>query len=148
MHHNYYSTDFGDQFLEVALGDGPGIDWTSWDDGPATNGGTWGMLGTDFGDVDNDGDLVLFSISFGAGAGLRLYINQGDGIWVQSFGFLNGNPENLVQFGDFDNDCFLVFICGHQKGLHILVIDPAILRKTTADFLRLVYHFVDWHFGG
>jgi hypothetical protein len=116
MHHNYSSTDFGDQILEVALGDGTGMNWAPWDDGLATNGETWGMSGTDFGDVDNDGDLDLVSISFGSGAGLHVYINQGDGSWVQSFGFLNGNSDNLVGFGDFDNDGYLDFISGHQNG--------------------------------
>lgn len=42
MHHDYAGTDFGDQLLEVALGDGTGMTWTPWDDGLATNGETWG----------------------------------------------------------------------------------------------------------
>jgi len=116
MHHNYSSTDFGDQILEVALGDGTGMNWVPWDDGLASNGETWGMSGTDFGDVDNDGDLDMLSISFGSGAGLHVYLNQGDGNWVQSFGFLNGNSDDLVEFGDLNNDGFLDFISGHQYG--------------------------------
>ncbi len=116
MHHNYSSTDLGDQILEVALGDGTGLNWAAWDDGLATNGETWGMFGTDFGDVDNDGDLDLVSISFGAGAGLHVYLNQGDGTWVQSFGFLDGNSGMLVEFGDFNRDGYLDFISTHQYG--------------------------------
>jgi len=116
MHHNYSSTDFGDQILEVALGDGTAMNWTPWDDGLATNGESWGMSGTDFGDVDNDGYLDLAGISFGAGAGLHVYINQHNGAWVQSFGFLNGNSDNLVEFGDFNKDGYLDFIAGHQYG--------------------------------
>ncbi|MBU0616761.1 MAG: VCBS repeat-containing protein, partial [Planctomycetes bacterium] len=59
MHHNYSGNDFGNQILEVALGDGTGHNWIPWDNGLATNGETWGMFGTDFADVDNDGDLDL-----------------------------------------------------------------------------------------
>ena len=57
MHHNYSSTDLGDQLIEVALGNGTGQGWMPWDDGLATAGEDWGMFGTDFGDIDNDGDL-------------------------------------------------------------------------------------------
>jgi hypothetical protein len=32
MHHNYSSTDLGDQLIEVALGDGTGTSWIPWDD--------------------------------------------------------------------------------------------------------------------
>ena len=38
MHHNYSSSDFGNQLLEVALGDGSGQNWTPWDDSLATRG--------------------------------------------------------------------------------------------------------------
>ena len=116
MHHNYSSTDLGDQILEVALGDDTGMNWTAWDDGLATNGETWGMFGTDFGDVDNDGDLDLVSISFGSGAGLHVYLNQGDGSWIQSFGFLEGNSDMLVEFADLNRDGYLDFIASHQAG--------------------------------
>ena len=59
MHHDYSSSDFGDQLIEVALGDGTGNNWQPWDDLLATNGETWGMFGTDFADVGNDGDLDI-----------------------------------------------------------------------------------------
>jgi len=116
IHHNYSSTDLGDQLLEVALGDGTGMNWTPWDDGLAEEGQDWGMFGTDFGDVDNDGDLDLVSISFGSGDGLHVYLNQGDGSWVHSFGYLNGNSDMLVEFGDLNKDGFLDFISGHESG--------------------------------
>lgn len=116
IHHNYSTTGFGDQILEVALGDGTGHNWTPWDDGLATNGETWGMSGIDFGDVNNDGLLDLVSVSFGAGAGLHVYLNQGDGTWEHSFGFLNGNAGNQVEFADFNNDGFLDFAVTHGYG--------------------------------
>ena len=116
MHHNYSSTDFGNQLLEVALGDGTGQNWTPWDDGLATNGETWGMFGSDFADVDNDGDLDLGSISFGSGAGLHIYINNGDGTWTQSFGFLGGNSRLIFEFGDVNGDGHADFAGGHGTG--------------------------------
>ncbi|HZK08169.1 MAG TPA: T9SS type A sorting domain-containing protein [Bacteroidales bacterium] len=116
IHHNYSSTNFGDQILEVALGDGTAQNWTTWDEGLATNGETYGMSGVDFGDVDNDGDLDLVSISFGAGAGVHVYLNQGDGTWQHSFGFLDGNSENQVEFADFNNDGYLDFAAAHAFG--------------------------------
>jgi hypothetical protein len=116
MHHNWSETDFGDQLIEVALGDGSGLAWIPWDDGLATNGETWGMFGTDFADVDNDGDLDLVSNSFGAGAGVHVYLNQGDGTWQQSFGFLGGNSTMDVVFGDVDNDGNADFAVAQQNG--------------------------------
>jgi hypothetical protein len=116
MHHNYSSNDFGDQLIEVALGDGTGMAWTPWDDGLATNGEDYGMFATDFGDVDNDGDLDLVSNSFGASAGVHVYINNGDGTWTQSFGFTGGNSGDHVEFGDIDNDGNLDFVVTQQYG--------------------------------
>lgn len=116
IHHNYSSTDLGDQLLEVALGDGTGMNWTPWDDGLAEDGQDWGMFGTDFGDVDNDGDLDLVSISFGSGDGLHVYLNQGNGTWVHSFGYLNGNSDMQVEFADLNNDGFVDFISSHESG--------------------------------
>jgi len=104
MHHNYAGTDFGDQLLEVALGDGSGAAWTPWDDGLASNGETWGMSGVDFADVDGDGDLDLAANSFGCCAGLHVYRNLGNGTWLQSFGFLGGNSSQDLSFGEVDGD--------------------------------------------
>jgi hypothetical protein len=116
MHHDYASGDLGDQILEVALGDGTGLSWTAWDDGLATNGETWGMFGTDFADVDNDGDLDVGSISFGCCAGLHVYLNQGDGTWVQSFGVTGGNSDMDFTFGDVNGDGLADFAASHGDG--------------------------------
>lgn len=116
MHHNYSTTNFGNQLIEVALGDGTGMNWTPWDQGLATNGETWGMFGTDFGDVNNDGLLDLVSISFGSGAGFHVYLNQGNGSWVPSFGLLGNNSDMIIQFADLNNDGFLDFIAAHALG--------------------------------
>ncbi len=116
VHHNYSGTNWGDQLNEVVLGDGTGMNWEVWDEGLSGNGEDWGMFETDFGDVDNDGDLDLVSNSFGSGAGVHVYLNQGDGTWEQSFGFLNGNSDNNVEFGDFNSDGYLDFIASHEFG--------------------------------
>ena len=116
MHHNYSGVDLGDQLLEVALGNGTGQLWTAWDDGLATNGEDWGMFDTDFADVDNDGDLDVGSISFGCCAGVHIYLNQGDGSWVQSYGFLGGNTDHGFTFGDVNADGFADFAAGQQSG--------------------------------
>jgi len=116
MHHNYAAGDLGDQLLEVALGDGTGLSWTPWDDGLATNGEDWGMFGTDFTDVDHDGDLDLGSISFGCCAGVHVYLNQEDGTWDQSFGFIGGNSNMQFTFGDVNGDGNADLAVSHQYG--------------------------------
>ena len=116
MHHDYSGGDFGDQILEVALGDGTGRSWTPYDDGLAGNGEQWGMFGTDFADVDNDGDLDVGSISFGCCAGLHVYLNNGDGTWTQSWGFLGGNSSMIFTFADFNGDGNADFAAGHGNG--------------------------------
>jgi hypothetical protein len=116
IHHNYSGEDLGDQILEVALGDGTGRFWTAWDNGLANNGETWGMFCTDFADIDNDGDLDIGANSFGSGAGVHFYLNQGDGSWIQSFGFLDGNSTMDFVFGDVNNDGFPDAAVAHQYG--------------------------------
>jgi hypothetical protein len=116
MHHNYSQTNFGNQLIEVALGDGTGMNWSPYDQGLATNGETWGMFGTDLGDVNNDGLLDLVSIGFGSGPGFHVYLNQGDGSWVPSFGLLGNNSDFVIQFADLNNDGYLDFIAGHALG--------------------------------
>ena len=116
IHHDYSSTDFGDQLLEVALGDGSGSGWTPWDDGLATNGEDYGLFGTDFGDVDSDGDLDVASNSFGCCAGVHVYENQGNGSWVQSFGFLGGNSDHDCLFADFNGDGHLDIAAANSLG--------------------------------
>jgi hypothetical protein len=106
VHHAYGTTDFGDQFLEVVLGDGTGLNWTPWDDGLAQQGQDWGMFGCDLADVDNDGLLDLGANSFGCCDGAWVYKNMGNGTWTPLGGTTvnwdNSNEDFL--FGDFDND--------------------------------------------
>lgn len=118
MHHNY-DGDLGDQLLEVALGDGTGLNWIPWDDGLATNGEDWGMFGTDFADVDKDGDLDLGSTSFGCCNGVHVYLNQGDGSWQQSWSTLetDGFSNDQFTFGDVNGDGNPDLAVNYQYGL-------------------------------
>ncbi|MGB9697315.1 MAG: T9SS type A sorting domain-containing protein [Ignavibacteria bacterium] len=116
IHHNYSGNDFGDQILEVALGDGSGMNWVPFDDSLASQGETWGMFTSDFGDVDNDGYLDLGSISFGCCAGVHIYKNMIIGKWRQTFGFLGGSSGMEFSFGDINNDGNLDFVVTHQYG--------------------------------
>jgi len=116
MHHDYSSTDLGDQLIEAALGDGSGMSWTPWDDGLATNGESWGMFGTDLGDYDNDGWLDIGSNSFGAGQGIHLYKNNSNGSWTQTYNYGSGNTGKYFQFGDIDGDGNLDFVAPNYSG--------------------------------
>ncbi len=115
MHHNWSSDDFGDSIMEAALGDGTGQNWTPWDDGIST-GGDWGMFATDFADINNDGYLDIGSVSFGADDGIHVFINNGDGTWYQSFGFLGGNSTMHFIFCDVNADGNTDFCAAHQYG--------------------------------
>lgn len=116
MHHDYSGTDLGDQLIEVALGDGTGTAWTAWDDGLATAGESWGMFGTDFADVDADGDLDLASVSFGCCSGISVYLNQGDGSWTSSFRVEGGNSGEEIVFGEVDGDGYPDLAASHDAG--------------------------------
>jgi hypothetical protein len=116
VHHNYSGTDFGDQLIEAALGDGTGRNWTPWDDGLAGEGQDWGMFDTDFGDVNNDGWLDLVSNAFGADDGVWAYLNNRNGTWTKSWGFPGGNSTMDVFFGDVNRDGFLDIAVAHQGG--------------------------------
>ncbi|MFM9995545.1 MAG: FG-GAP repeat domain-containing protein [Phycisphaerales bacterium] len=123
MHHNYSTSDFGDQLIEAALGDGTGMNWTPWDDGLATNGEKYGMFGVALADFDADGDLDLVSNSFGCCAGVHAYSSNhfsplapAPGTWIQTFGFVGGNATNDVAAGDVNNDGFPDFVVAHQHG--------------------------------
>jgi hypothetical protein len=120
MHHDYSSTDFGDQLIEVALGDGTGRNWTPWDDNLASAGEAWGMFGTDFADIDADGDLDLASVSFGAGSGIHVYSNNGDGTWTHVYGYNEGNCNLYVEFGDINGDGYPdIASCTQDSGIFI-----------------------------
>lgn len=97
MHHNYSGVDLGDDMLEVALGDGTGRMWTAWDDSLVPGGSVWGLFSTDFADVDNDGDLDVGSTSFGYGIGARVFLNNGNGTWHESFR-TPGQANNRIEF--------------------------------------------------
>lgn len=117
MHHNYSATDFGDQLIEVALGDGTGRNWTPWDDGLASSGESYGMFGEDLADVDLDGDLDLGSLSFGCCNGVHVYLNERDGTWRQSFAHTGDNSTtNEIAFGDVNGDGAPDLAVGDQNG--------------------------------
>ncbi len=116
MHHDYSSNDFGDQLIEVALGDGTGLTWTPWDDDLATQGESYGMFATDFGDVDNDGDLDLAATSFGSGNPLMIYLNDGDGTWSHAAALSGSNTDMHVFFGDINRDGLLDVAASYQNG--------------------------------
>jgi hypothetical protein len=116
VHHNYSGTNWGDQLNEVVLGDGTGMNWELYDEGLSTNGEEWGMFGTAFADFNQDGYLDLVSNSFGGTAGVHVYLNQQDGSWEQSFGFLGGGSGLLVRTCDINNDGHMDFIASHQNG--------------------------------
>jgi hypothetical protein len=104
IHHDYSSTDLGDQILEAALGDGSGTFWTAWDDGLVAHGEYWGLFATDLADLEGDGDLDIGSTGFGSSAGFQVYLNRSDGTWARSFGYLGGNSDHIFQFGDVNGD--------------------------------------------
>ncbi|MGB9590813.1 MAG: FG-GAP repeat domain-containing protein [Candidatus Hydrothermia bacterium] len=104
VHHNYSGTDFGDQLIEVAIGDGTGRNWTPWDDGLAQEGQDWGMFDTDFGDINNDGWLDIVSNAFGADDGVWAYLNNHNGTWTKTWGFGGGNSTMDIFLGDVNRD--------------------------------------------
>ncbi|MEO0090336.1 MAG: VCBS repeat-containing protein [candidate division WOR-3 bacterium] len=116
MHHNYSRNDFGDQLLEVALGDGTGRNWIPWDDSLATHGQDWGMFCVDFADVNNDGLLDIGANAFGYDDGIHIYLNLGNGIWRRSFGFIGGYSGHGFVFGDINKDGNIDFAVAHQYG--------------------------------
>lgn len=116
MRNNNSSDDFGDQTLEVVLGDGSGNNWTPWDDGLGGIGTAEKMFATDFADVDNDGDLDIGSISPEGTTGIRIYLNNSDGTWQQSYSCETSGEYYIFRFGDLNNDGFIDFVTDSQPG--------------------------------
>jgi len=117
VHHAYGTTDFGDQFLEVVLGDGTGLNWIPWDDGLALQGQDWGMFGCDLADINNNGLLDLGANSFGCCDGVWVYVNNGNGTWTPVVGVLNptDNSSEQFRFGDFNRDGYVDFIANNTQ---------------------------------
>lgn len=116
MHHNYSGTDFGDQLIEVALGDGSGTSWTPWDDGLGTDGESYGMFAVDLADMDGDGDLDLASLSFGCCNGVHVYRNDGGGDWSPTWSLVGGNARQFLCWGDVNGDGVPDLAASYQHG--------------------------------
>ncbi len=116
VHHNYASGDFGDQVLEVALGDGTGANWTPWDDGLGEQGQTYGMFGCALADFNVDGWLDLASNAFGCCDGVHAYLNNKNGSWSAVLGLLNSNSTMDAAIGDVNNDGYPDFLTANQLG--------------------------------
>ncbi len=116
VHHNYSGEDFGDQLIEVALGDGTATNWLPWDDGLAQHGQTWGMSGTEFADVNCDGWLDVASTSFGGSNGFHIYTNNHNGSWDWYFASTGGSSWEEVTAGDVNNDGYPDFYTALSNG--------------------------------
>ncbi len=117
IHHNYEPSGLGSKLIGVALGDGTGMNWIAYQNGLAMNGETWGMFSSDFADVNNDGLLDLGVLSMGCCNGTRIYKNNGDSSWTQTFATTGGNSFKEFSFGDFNKDGNIDFATNDDTGL-------------------------------
>jgi hypothetical protein len=106
------------KLIEASLGNGSGTSWALWDGGLATNGETYGMFGTDLGDINNDGWLDIASNSFGSNNGVHIYKNNQNGTWTQTAAkCVGGNTGKYVQFGDFNGDGNMDFVFSNEAAI-------------------------------
>jgi len=117
IHHNYESSGLGSKLIGVGLGDGTGLNWTAYQNGLAMNGETWAMFSSDFADVNNDGLLDIGVLSMGCCNGTRIYKNNGDSSWTQTFASTGGNSYREFSFGDFNKDGNIDFASNDDTGL-------------------------------
>ncbi len=114
-------------------GDGTLIDVT---DAAGVRDGGWGW-GSDFGDLDNDGDLDLVHTNgwyvgpeypFGTDTN-KVFLNSGAGVFTESaqlFGVDDGDQGRGLVIFDADNDGALdILISNHDVGLTLYRNDPA-----------------------
>ena len=141
MHHDYSTTDFGDQLMEVALGDGTGMNWMPWDDRLASQGEDYGMFASDFADFDNDGDLDFTSSSFGFGNPQQVYRNRLDGSWDYITSLSTGNCSMSVQTGDINGDGNIDLVTSYQGTM-------AWLGTGTGYFINIDQGLPDGYFNG
>lgn len=74
----------------------------------------------DFGDIDNDGDkdVITMGTTSGFGGVVKLYLNDGSGLFTLSDQEFITVYGNAVVFSDFNNDSFLdILLSGHNSNL-------------------------------
>ncbi len=110
-----YSCHHSGKLIDAMIGDGTGKNWTAYGTGLNTAGETYGMFGTDLGDVNNDGWLDIASNSFGNGNGVHIYKNNKNGSWTNAATYAKaGNVGRYVKFGDIDGDGNLDFVVSNE----------------------------------